>query len=82
MTFSTKRTITLICMDILLVAELTYAFAKSFSTTGDFSETFLHCYVPMFVPTIVVPLCILKYFKRREKAAQSAMETSQTALEP
>jgi len=78
MSLSTKRVVVLICMDVLLVAELTFAFARSFSTTGDFSETFLHCYVPLFLPTILVSWFFLRRIKKLEKAATDAMH--ETAL--
>jgi hypothetical protein len=81
LSLSAKRTITLIIMDILIVAELTYTFSKCFSTKADFSETFLNSYVPLFVPTMVVALFILWRIKRREKAALLAMEPDRAALE-
>ncbi len=61
-----RRAITLITMDILIVAELTYAFSKCLGTTDDFSETFLRAYVPLFVPTIIVAFVALRRIKKRE----------------
>jgi len=61
-----KRAVTLITMDVLIIAELTYTFSKCFNTTADFSETFLHCYVPLFVPTIALAYIVLWRIKRLE----------------
>lgn len=71
---SAKRTVTLITMDVLILAELSYAFAKCFSTTADFSDTFLRAYVPLFVPTIVVAFVILNRIKRREAREMEAAQ--------
>jgi len=69
-----QRTVTLITMDVLILAELSYAFAKCFATTADFSETFLKAYVPLFLPTIVVAFVILHRIKRREAREMEASQ--------
>ena len=74
-----KRAVTLIVMDVLIVVELTYAFAKCFSTPDDFSETFLRCYVPLFVPTIVIAFIILGRIKRLEARDLEAAEQQAAA---
>lgn len=81
MTLSTKRAVVLICMDICIVAELTYAFSRCFFTKADFSETFLVSYVPLFVPTMIVAFYFLRRIKKQEQAAQHAAELGQAALE-
>lgn len=81
MSLSTKRAIVLICMDVCIVAELTYAFSRCFFTKGDFSETFLVSYVPLFVPTMIVAFYFLRRIKKQERAAMQAMESGQAALE-
>jgi hypothetical protein len=73
---SAKRAVTLIVMDILIVAELTYAFSKCFTTTADFSETFLTTYVPVFLPTVIVAFVVLWRIKRLEARDMAAAETA------
>lgn len=80
MSLSAKRTVTLIIMDILILAELTYAFSQCFTTKGDFSETFLSCYVPLFIPTMVIAFIVLRRIKRRE-AAEAALEDAGAVAE-
>ncbi|WP_029459972.1 hypothetical protein [Solidesulfovibrio alcoholivorans] len=78
-----RRAVVLITMDVLIVVELTYAFSKCFSGTGDFSETFLKAYVPLFAPTIIGAFILLGRIKRRERreaaAAEAAAETRMAA---
>jgi hypothetical protein len=81
LSLSAKRTITLVTMDVLILAELTYAFLRCVNTTADFSETFLSCYVPLFVPTIVVSFIILRRIKRREAALMEALDESTAFVE-
>ncbi len=78
---SRKRIVTLIIMDILIVAELTYAFARCFTTSNDFSETFLASYVPLFVPTIVISFFVLRRIKRQEAALLPDAEASGAVVE-
>jgi hypothetical protein len=81
LSLSAQRTLTLVCMDVLIVAELTYAFLRCANTTADFSETFLACYVPLFVPTIVVSFILLRRIKRREAALLDAVAGPSAACE-
>jgi len=81
LSLSAKRTVTLVTMDVLLFVEITYAFYRSFHTTGDFSETFLHCYVPVFIPTILVSFVILHWIKRKERAVAARATSPEAVLE-
>ncbi len=79
LSYPAKRIMTLIGMDVLLVAELAYAFYRGFTTTADFSETFLTAYVPLFAPTVLVSFALLQWFKRREAAAQATSDPGAVA---
>ncbi len=63
-----RQKILLITMDVLLLAELAFAFYRCHVVGGDISETFLRTYVPMFVPTLVV----FVYFVRKSRNPRPA----------
>ena len=67
-----KRFVTLLIMDILLIAELTLALNKAMNTTDDFSAVFLHTYIPLFFPTVAVFFFILRKLKNKATAEAAA----------
>jgi len=68
-----RQKILLIVMDVLLLTELAFTFYRCGAVGGDISETFLRTYVPMFIPTIVIFIYLVRR-NRDPRPAQPAAD--------
>lgn len=61
--FNLRQKLVLLGMDVLLLAELTFCLWLAFRDPDNLTGTFIRCYVPLFLPTLIGGVLLARRFR-------------------
>jgi uncharacterized membrane protein len=61
--FNTRQKLVLLSMDALLLMELTFCLWLAYLDPNNLTATFIKCYLPMFLPTLIGGVLLARRFR-------------------
>lgn len=61
--FNVRQKLVLVCMDVLLLTELTFCLWLAYQHQDTFAATFLKTYLPLFLPTLAAGVWLARRFR-------------------